>query len=144
MFNFKIKRSTVDDFKYIYRLNSRLFGEECLSEYISRHVFEHILDNDAGVIFTVNHGKNIVGYAYVTEVFSLRYGHYAEVVDFYTNEYYRKNGADVYLLKALEQWAYQVICSELRFSTDDEIVLDLLKMSGYIKDDTMQIYKKRL
>lgn len=144
MFNFTLKRPAADDFKYIYLLISRLFGEECLSEYISRHIFEQILDNDAGVIFTVNHGDKLAGYAYVTEIFSLRHGHYAEVVDFYTSEYFGKNGADVYLLKALEQWANQILCSELRFCTNDETVLNLLKMSRYIKDDTANIFKKRL
>lgn len=144
MFNFKLNRLREDDFENIYRYNSRLFGDKCFPKYISRYIFEQILDNDAGVIFTVNHGKNIVGYAYVTEVFSLRYGRYAEVVEFYTTEYYRKNGADVYLLKAIEQWSSQKNCSELRFNTNDEIVLNLLKMLRYIKDDTANTFKKRL
>lgn len=144
MFNFYLKRPTAEDFKYIYLINSRLFGEECLSEYTSRLIFEEISDSGTGVIFTVNHGNRMAGYAYITEVFSFRYGHYAETVDFYTLEYYRKNGADVFLLKALEQWANQKLCGEIRFCAADGNVSDLLEMSGYIKDKAMQIYKKQL
>lgn len=144
MFNFILKRPAADDFKYIYHLNSKLFGEECLSEYISEHVFEQILNDAAGVIFTALHGNKLAGYVYVAEVFSMRNGHYAEIVDLYTAEYYRKHGADVFLLRAIEQWSCQMQCSELRFSTDSEIFFNLLKMLGYIKDDTANIFKKRL
>lgn len=144
MFNFYLKRALPEDFKYIYLINSRLPGENCLSEFNSRLIFEDIIKDSKSIFLTVNHGNRVAGYTYVKESFSLRFGHYAEVVDFVTVEYYRKNGADEYLLRAVEQWASQMLCSEIRFCADDTVKEDLMKRLKYIKDENSQIYRKQL
>ena len=144
MFNFYVKRALPEDFKYIYLINSRLFGENCLPEFNSRLIFEDIINDSKSIFLTVNHGNRVAGYAYAKEVFSLSFGHYAEVIDFITVEYYRKNGADEYLLRAVEQWASQVLCSEIRFCADDDIKEKLLKRLEYIKGEDSRSYKKQL
>lgn len=144
MFNFYLKRPISEDLKYICSINSRLFGEGCLSKNESELIFEDIVKNNKGIILTVNHGNRMAGYAYVMEISSLSCGHYAEIVDFNTLEYYRNNGADEYLLKAAEQWAYQMMCREIRFAPDDEAKIKLAERLKYTKDEISQIYRKRL
>ncbi|MCH5204092.1 MAG: GNAT family N-acetyltransferase [Oscillospiraceae bacterium] len=144
MFSFYLKRAAPDDFKYIYLINSRLFGDKCQSELKSRLIFEDIINNNKNIFLTVNHGNRVAGYAYAAEIFSMSFGHYAEVIDFITLEYYRSKGADEYLLRAVEQWASQTLCSEIRFCADDKIKEDLLKRLAYMKDENSQIYRKQL
>lgn len=144
MFNFYLKRPVAEDLKYFLLMNKRLFGEERLSELDSGFIFDEIINDEKGILLAVYHGNRMAGYAYVIEVYSLRHGHYAEVIDFYTNEYYRSHGADVYLLRAIEQWTSQTVCHELVFSADDDIKKSLLEKLRYIKDENSNVYRKNL
>ncbi len=144
MYNFCIKTPVADDLKYFLSMNKRLFGEECLSDLDSGFVFDEIINDDKGILLTVYLGNRMAGYAYVVEVYSMKRGHYAEVIDFYTSEYYRKHGADVYLLRAIEQWSSQTACHELVFSADDDIKKSLLEKLRYIKDDNSNVYWKKV
>lgn len=144
MFNFSIKIPAADDLKYFLLINKRLFGDKCLSEIDSGFVFDEILNDKKGIFLAVYHGNRMAGYAYAVEVFSMKRGHYAEIVDFYTIEYYRKNGADLYLLMAIEQWSRQAVCRELVFSTDDDSKKSLLEKLRYIKDENSNVYRRNL
>lgn len=146
MYNFYLKRARPEDFKYIYLINKRLFGDKCLPKIKSELIFYDIIKNDKSIFLIVNHGNRVAGYAYAAEVFSLRCGHYAEVIDFITLEYYRSKGADIYLLRAVEQWASQMLCDDIRFCAyvDNEIHEELLRRLRYIKDENFQVYRKQL
>lgn len=144
MYKFYLKRALPEDFKYIYSINSRLFGDNCLSEFKSRLVFEEIINNDKSIFLTVNLGNRVAGYAYAIEVLSLTRRHYTEVINFVTPEYYRSKGSDEYLLRAVEKWASQMLCGEIRFSEYDDITEPLLKRLNYIKDENSQFYRKTL
>lgn len=144
MYTFYMKTPTEEDLKYYILMNKRLFGDKCLSELESGFVYDEILNDERGVLLTVYHGNRMAGYAYVTEVYSFRYGHYAEVIDFYTNDFFRSQGADEYLLKAIEQWTGQMQCCQLVFSADDDIKKGLLEKLSYIKDENSNVYSKKV
>lgn len=144
MFNFYLKRPQLKDFKYIYSINKKLLGDNCLPEFKARLIFEDILCDSKCFVITVHHGNRMAGYAYATEVFSLKSGHYAVIVDFATIEYYRSKGADLYLFGAMEQWATAVVCREILFTPDDEVREDLIRQLGYIKDEDSRQYRKQL
>ncbi len=144
MFTFKLKRPVAEDLKYFLSMNRRLFGEECLSDLDSGFIYDEIINDEKGELLSVYNGNRMAGYAYVIEVFSMKRGHYAQVVDFYTNEYHRKHGADIYLLGAIEQWSSQAVCHELVFIADDDIKKGLLEKLRYIKDENSNVYRKKL
>ena len=144
MFKFYLKRPLPGDFKYLYSIISKNLKEKCLPQSLLQSYFEEMISGDKSIVLTVNNGNRMAGFAYVTEVFSLACGHYAEVVDFQTVEYYRKNGADEYLLRAVEQWASQMFCSEIRFFAREEVRINLLERLNYTKDENSHYYRKRL
>lgn len=144
MYNFYLKRPLPEDFKFIYSVISNNLKEKCPPKDRLQYYFEEILNNDKETIFTVNNGNRTAGFAHITEVFSLINGHYAEIPDFQISEFFRKNGADVYLLKALEQWASQMLCCEIRFLAYEKADINLLERLNYTKDENSRYYIKRL
>lgn len=143
MFNYQIKKPGYDDLRFILSINKRMFKDKCLSEYQSELIFKEIITNSKGIFLTIIHGNRMAGYAYATEVFSLGFGHYSQVVDFNVLDYYMKHNADEVLLSALENRAYDMLCSEMHFVSDGRYE-DMLKRMNYVKDENSQIYKKQL
>lgn len=144
MYSFYLKRLTPKDIGLVYSLSSSQLGEKCLPKDLFKLIYNSIFEDKNRFLVSVYNGNRMAGYAYARHNFSVVGGHYSEVIDFVTNDYYRKRGADIYLLKSIEQWSQQIMCDSIRVNADSDNTVSLLAKLNYTKDDFSQYYIKRL
>ena len=145
MYNFTVRPATIKDAEAICKYN-KTHGRSALSLEDTEAALREIISDGTNRVLVAIHSGHIAGYVFAKEITSLTEPRYIEIVDFALSDYYRKIGAGKALVRAVGQWAEQMVVGKIVFSAK---IYDLEKYKAfedenYIKDERSLTFFRKL
>lgn len=145
MYNFSVRPATIMDAESICRYN-KIHGRSALSLEDTEAALREIISDGTNRVLVAIHSGHIAGYVFAKEITSLTEPRYIEIVDFALSDYYRKIGAGKALVRAVGQWAEQMVVGKIVFSAK---IYDLEKYKAfedenYLKDERSLTFFRKL
>lgn len=145
MYHFTVRPATIKDSEAICKYN-KTHGRSALSPEETEAALKEIISDGRNKVLIAVHSQHIAGYVFAREIISLVEPPYIEIVNFVVSDYYRKIGADLELIRALDQWAEQMLSAKIVLSGKiyDEERYSALEKENYIKDERSLNYFRKM
>lgn len=145
MYHFTVRPATIKDTEAICKYN-KTHGRSSLSPEETEDALKEIISDGRNKVLIAVHSQHIAGYVFAKEIISLVEPPYIEIVNFVVSDYYRKIGADLELVRALDQWAEQMLSTKIVLSGKiyDEERYSALEKENYIKDERSLNYFRKM
>lgn len=136
MYHFTVRPATIKDTEAICKYN-KVHGRSALSPEETEAALKEIISDGRNKVLIAIHSQHIAGYVCAKEIISLVEPPYIEIVNFVVSDYYRKIGADLELIRAIEKWAEQMLSAKIILTGKiyDEERYSALEKENYIKDE---------